>query len=166
MIDLHLAVFGTKQIPRAFCTDCERYSLILDSKIQCCDSSVTLDVSQIKQYKRMSLGTPRKYLAKKTKDSIIENQQFCCFYCGHYFDIVVRYNNKLVTLVPHFDHIVPFSYDQNNNVSNLIAACNLCNLWKSNRIFSNLEDIQIYVKEKYKKEITITDEVTVRILRG
>ena len=94
----------------------------------------------------------------------MSDQNFSCFYCGHYFDIVVKRKGKTFSLRPHFDHVIPFSHCGDNDEKNIVAACHLCNMWKTDRVFSCLEEIQDYLKEKWCQEIEITDEVSVRII--
>jgi hypothetical protein len=162
MKDLHFAVYGSKKLIRGFCENCERWALVIGGISQCCDSLVQCDELVLPQH-RMCETSKRRSLSVGQREDILERQSFSCFYCCHYFDIVVKRKGKTFALRPHFDHVVPFVYCGDSNEKNLVATCHLCNLWKSDRVFNSLEEIQAYLKEKWEREVVVTDEVSVRI---
>lgn len=55
-----------------------------------------------------------------------------CYYC----------RDELATTI---DHVVPYSYDQDNSIENLVPACALCNLLASNKHFEDVEQKRQYI---------------------
>lgn len=65
----------------------------------------------------------RKAISKKARFEVFKRDGFQCQYCG-------AVPPKAVL---HVDHIVPVASDGGNEESNLITACNACNLGKGAR---------------------------------
>ena len=65
----------------------------------------------------------RKCLSKKMKSEIIDKSDGKCFYCG------ITLDDDLI----EFDHVHPFSKGGKDNFENLVAACYLCNSYKSDK---------------------------------
>jgi 5-methylcytosine-specific restriction endonuclease McrA len=149
----HVALFGTVALRRMFCGPCGCYSLIRnDGTFCCCDKPLVGEVKfrgikrvvEPEQVRRRPTPTERK--------QILEDQNHCCLYCERRLGSWVLRKNKQVRLRLHWDHMVPFSYQQNNSMSNFVAACHLCNMHKHSMIFSTLEEARIYLVAKQEKE--------------
>lgn len=63
----------------------------------------------------------RRSIKLKTRIKVFERDNYTCQYCGA----------KPPEAILHIDHIVPWSKGGTNDMSNLITACSLCNLGKS-----------------------------------
>ena len=50
------------------------------------------------------------------------------------------------------DHVVPYSWDSDNNIDNLVPSCTLCNLIASNKVFECFEDKRTYILSRRKGE--------------
>lgn len=85
----------------------------------------------------------RKYLSKKMKSEIIDKSDGKCFYCG------ITLDDDLI----EFDHVHPFSKDGKDNFENLVAACYLCNSYKSDKTLEEFRESLINFKEKHKKTL-------------
>lgn len=79
----------------------------------------------------------RRMLTQKQKEAILERDGHVCYYCGGEATVV--------------DHIIPWDWSHNNAPTNLIAACNLCNILTSDMIFDTLEDKRKYIIKQRKK---------------
>lgn len=85
----------------------------------------------------------RKYLSKKMKSEIIDKSGGKCFYCG------ITLDDDLI----EFDHVHPFSKGGKDNFENLVAACYLCNSYKSDKTLEEFRESLINFKEKHKKTL-------------
>ncbi len=145
----HIGVYGSNKLERAYCPNCETTAFIIDGRIQCCDSKVDstdeeLEVKYLSEGKRK-----RKTIPYATKKLIIEFQDNKCFYCRKKFGTVYAKkgtNDFKVTTVA-FDHISPHIYSR-SNTHNIVAACNLCNGVKSDRMFESLEEAMKIISEE------------------
>ena len=86
-----------------------------------------------------------KYHSLKTK--LLKQQQNCCYYCYQEIGKVCCFRNKVTILKATIDHVLPYSYKQNNHNSNLVVACHICNRHKSYKVFNNIGDIVIYLQD-------------------
>ncbi len=68
------------------------------------------------------------------REKILERDAFMCAYCDGEADCV--------------DHIIPYSYCQDNNQDNLVACCMDCNLIASDHIFESLQAKREYIRHK------------------
>jgi len=80
----------------------------------------------------------RKPMSKKVRFEIFKRDSFTCQYCG----------KSAPEVVLHVDHITPISKGGEDDITNLITACQSCNLGKS-----NIEIGDYGVIEKRKKQL-------------
>lgn len=143
--DSHLAVFGNVAIRRVFCSDCEGFSLVdKNNRKLCCDA---LDVTEPKRIKRVV--TPeqsRKRPSLEHRKAVLAAQNDCCAYCDRAFGSTVAYKSKTTRLRPHWDHLVPYSFQQNNADDNFVAACHVCNSRKSSLIFQTMDEARVHLQ--------------------
>lgn len=66
--------------------------------------------------------THRKQISKRLRFEVFKRDRFTCQYCG----------KQSPDVVLHVDHIKPVSLGGKNTITNLITACQDCNLGKSN----------------------------------
>lgn len=72
-----------------------------------------------------------------------------CLYCGHRFgDLVVRKGNDWQWLEIEWDHFVPFAYSNANPDDGWVAACHLCNSYKSDLIFPDVLAVRVHILER------------------
>lgn len=90
----------------------------------------------------------RKRLSKKLQHQIRSQQNDRCFYCWHQFGEVLIIKNKITVLRCEMDHVEPFSFSRNDAVINMVAACQICNRWKSAMLASESEII-CHLKKKW-----------------
>lgn len=61
-----------------------------------------------------------------------------CYYCGEFATCI--------------DHIVPVSWYRDNDITNLVLSCSLCNIIAGDKVFDNVEDKQEYIlRRRYQK---------------
>ena len=79
-------------------------------------------------------------LIRKYWDELIETHGKTCFYC----------RDQIATCI---DHIIPYSWDMNNDISNLVPACMFCNGIAGNKHFEDVEHKTQYIlsKRKFKR---------------
>ena len=73
-------------------------------------------------------------LTPAQKKKILEKFDFTCVYCWNPAETV--------------EHIIPWSYDHDNREENLVAACWLCNLIASNKVFNTFSDKLAHVQNR------------------
>lgn len=80
----------------------------------------------------------RSMTYKKRWQSLIDRYGARCFYC----------RKEIATTI---DHVVPYSWDQDNDEDNLVPACALCNALAYNKMFDSVEQKRQYIMGERKK---------------
>jgi hypothetical protein len=86
-------------------------------------------------YFKVNDMTDRKTLSKKTRFEIFKRDSFTCQYCG----------KSAPDVILQVDHIMPVSKGGENEITNLITACYLCNQGKRDIL---LDDDAVIAKRK------------------
>lgn len=148
VLDKHKAVYGSVCMERAYCTDCETTAFIIDQKLQCCGKIVIDDISTDKVQFMSESRKTREYISPGVKKCIIELQDNKCFYCGKTFGSCYRKvgASRVSQTRAVFDHILPFA-NGGSNRHNIVAACNICNGKKSAKMFNNLYEAILYLRD-------------------
>ena len=95
----------------------------------------------------------RKTPAKKVQEELLQKQDGRCLYCSRMFGTYVpdlKNPVHLVRLKIHWDHMVPYSYQQNNSGTNFAACCHQCNLLKGALVFPSIEEASVYLTAEIK----------------
>lgn len=79
----------------------------------------------------------RKAISKKIRFEIFKRDSFACQYCGQ----------SAPSVILHIDHIIPVCKGGENLITNLVTACQSCNLGKSGRKISDHSVIQKQTKQ-------------------
>jgi 5-methylcytosine-specific restriction endonuclease McrA len=87
----------------------------------------------------------------KIQKKILEVQNKKCLYCEKQFGDLYMKNGKVRQLKIQWDHLIPYSYSKENKF-NFVAACNICNQIKSNKIFNTVEEVFHYVRYHREKK--------------
>jgi 5-methylcytosine-specific restriction endonuclease McrA len=87
----------------------------------------------------------RRRPGEADKRRILDEQGHLCFYCFQPFGYFVRRPGKARScrLRQEWDHAVPYSYSQNNNATNFVAACHVCNGLKSDYVFATPDEARV-----------------------
>lgn len=83
----------------------------------------------------MRIQRSRKY--RKYWDELIDRYGRTCFYCRDEIAVVI-------------DHVIPWDWDNDNSIENLVPACILCNSLASDKIFDDVERKRQYILGKRK----------------
>lgn len=148
------AIYGTKTLIRAKCQNPDCYgcwAFVLDGRMACCGWQNEAEIDGVK---RMTQAEPKRRLPSlKDRFLQIRAQDNRCFYCGLQFKSLTknRYRKKYYRLKLEWDHISPFVWGQNNNPTNFVAACQICNRLKGAKIFPTREVAIKYVLQKRKR---------------
>ena len=145
-----LAVYGNVQIPRIFCHRCQRWALILKGVRQCCEDKTEVTITKRKRISQ-TYGL-RKRPRKKDRERLLREFHDACAYCERTFNRFVHYHGKLDRTKLTRDHQVPWIYSQDNRGQNFLPACQFCNAWKSSFVFKTLEEVKIYVGQKWEED--------------
>lgn len=83
---------------------------------------------------------------RKHWNALIETYGGLCYYCQDEIAVVL-------------DHIIPYSWEANNDIDNLVPACIFCNAIASDKIFDSLEHKRQYLlnRRKISKRAICTD---------
>ncbi len=146
---MQMAIFGRVVMLRDFCEGCQRTAFVLDGKLACCDTPAKLNQA-ITSLKREAVTLDIRRLNKYQKEYILDRQEHRCFYCNKMFGSLCTYRGKLIKITRHFDHIIPVAYQTDNSTPNVVAACSKCNMWKSSRIFSSIEEAKTFLLEQWR----------------
>jgi 5-methylcytosine-specific restriction endonuclease McrA len=145
-------------IKSSFCPACQQESFVIDNLRQCCNAPYEdFDSEQIKVIVPKSFG--RKCLSRQIKEKIVTGQSGKCFYCERDFGYHYQKGGHVYKSTIHFDHSIPFVYSGNSKENNLVAACNLCNLIKKDRMFDDIEALRGYLNGRLKAKGIEIDEV-------
>jgi len=157
-----IVYFGSKKMIRTYCPNCQETTLVAKGTRLCCDSPYSVKDAKPVRKKREGLGGRRTRPPKKIIDKMLLDQDFKCFYCLIPFGTFFNHprTRKLFRTRVCLDHLVPYSYSQNNEKTNFVCACQICNSIKSNLMFESIESARVYVAYKRnKKGYTPSEEV-------
>jgi len=146
---MQIVMYGRVGMLRDYCEYCERTALIIDGRLACCDRTANLNQS-IKSLKREAVTFDVRRLNKYQREYILEKQERACFYCSKPFGIACFHYGREIKIKCNFDHIIPMAYQGDNSLPNIVAACQKCNAWKSDLIFTSLEEARLYLREKWE----------------
>lgn len=145
----HWAIYGGVKMLRIYCSKCKGITLVTKGIKLCCDSPIE-EKSQIIKVMTTS-GIMRRRPNKKIQTQILKLQDNKCLYCKMEFNTPYLKNGKVLFTKIHFDHLVPYSYSQTNKCV-FVAACNICNGIKYNKMFNTIEEVSNYVRYNREKK--------------
>jgi 5-methylcytosine-specific restriction endonuclease McrA len=144
-------LFGKVALNREFCSFCNRYALVIDGLLACCDRNALEAPKSFKREVQIGIGK-RDHLKKSEKKAILEEQDDRCLYCGQRFGSVVLRHGDPIVLRIHYDHMCPWAYVGTTTRQNIAAACHVCNLIKRDRIFQTVEEASVYIQTTREKK--------------
>jgi len=86
---------------------------------------------------------PSPHLSREDAMRIFRRDKFKCFYCG--LDGLHAFENWLILTI---DHVHPHAKGGARLVTNLVTACQPCNVIKGKRIFKSPQEAKEYVLAK------------------
>ena len=144
----HVALYGNVGLVRAKCPECHRVALVVHGRFQCCDA----DYDRVpKDYVRVvSPEFARKGPSVSAKRELLDLQDHSCAWCERRFGSWVTTVRGQRQIAIRWDHVLPHAFSQNNFDSNFVAACQFCNAWKSDLMFSTDTEVRLYVARKWE----------------
>jgi 5-methylcytosine-specific restriction endonuclease McrA len=142
--DQHYALYGQTVMQRAVCPECGDHSLIVEGATLCCHANVEFLTNETKRMSRTRFV--RRQPSAHTKQTLLLRQENRCYYC-----------DRLWILRPTWDHYVPFAYCGSNPAENFVAACQVCNGYKSSMMFQTREEAQLYLRSRWGKEFGLEE---------
>ena len=105
---------------------------------------------------RTEVDRPRKKKPSPIiREQILDQQGFKCYWCYREFDTIYLRYNSISTLSINWDHVIPYAYSNSNADENFVAACSVCNSFKSSKIFDNDEQCKNYLKQRWDKHLRL-----------
>ena len=154
----YVGLYGNVRIRKGWCQECSGHAFIIRGELSCCGERYRDEpVGQ----KRECHPFERRYLpAKEMQEKILSEQNDQCFYCDRRFGAQVLVKKRRVRLRQEWDHMVPFSYAQNNHTDNFVASCHMCIRWKRSIMFDTIEAARIYLSLQWERKSDATSEAS------
>lgn len=148
------AIYGNTKIYRTKCPLCDEVSFVLDGYTVCCETPIGRP-GRIMPKRETQPQYKRQRPPRADQIEILAQQDDACFYCGRNFgEWAERIGNgkyRLEQLFATWDHWEPYCHSADNRTENFVAACQVCNAYKSNLIFDNHEDARQVLLRKWSK---------------
>ena len=142
--------FGNIILYRHTCIRCE-HEILSSNENYLCDCGHEYKQNEYDGTIYEIVATRRKGLPRWKKSELIKEQKNRCYWCERKFGVLYMKGSKIKSLNPCFDHIVPYSFSKASPIDGFVAACNFCNQFKSNMIFSHEDDCRKYLKKRWEK---------------
>ena len=86
------------------------------------------------------MSEQRNHQYRKLWSELVDIYGSICFYC----------HKEIATTI---DHVVPYSWDQDSHIDNLVPACLLCNLIASDKMFDSVDHKRQHILREREKRI-------------
>lgn len=149
-MEKRIALFGNVHMEQGYCPDCAGWYFIRKGVLQCCDRRAD-DTAPTHSKRIVEPEWQRRTPSPADQREILIEQDNACFYCRQFFGDVVPKGPRNVRLKIHWDHFTPYAHTADNRPSNFVAACHVCNGWKSDRIFATDDDARRFLDAKWTK---------------
>jgi 5-methylcytosine-specific restriction endonuclease McrA len=117
-------------------------------KFECYCGSFTSH-SDIDTQKIISAQPRRHIHSEKSKQAILDRQDGKCYWCNRKFGSFIYKNNKIIKLSMCIDHVIPHSYCYHDGEKNLVGACNICNSFKSSKMFDSEKECREHLLSRW-----------------
>ena len=154
MAGLQKALYGNTAIYRKYCYKCKTTSLIINGKYACCGGSARQSRKEKVRRMTATFFRHRVSVCKRKQTAILKQQENKCIYCDYEIGSLIwsTTSHKYIKTTVNFDHFVPWSYDNNNKIKNIVASCNICNALKTNYHFESIEKAKSFILERWKQK--------------
>lgn len=143
--------YGNVGLPRVVCPKCKRWCIVLRGKTPCCLAPIAYDSTPPLMKRSASPPQERRQLKVSQKREMLADQNYQCAYCLQpFWSIVTRNTYEEILLTVELDHCVPFDYNQDNRVDNIVASCQICNSIKYNFHFRDMNQAREYLRATRK----------------
>lgn len=143
--------YGSVGLTRVICPKCKSWCIVQKGRTPCCKIQIEFDDSKPRSTRSTTPPQKRRPLTEFRKRKIIRDQGYKCIYCLQEFGSThTRDGHESVTLSVEFDHLVPYSYSQDNSLRNMVAACQVDNGLKHNFHYKDLEQAREHLRQARK----------------
>lgn len=143
----YAGIYGNVVMAKERCWECRAHAFVIDGHLACCGRPAR-HLAEVT--KREICPDQRRRLPPKRKgDEQLTNQGGLCAYCDRVLGSYVFRGGAPKKLEIAWDHIVPFSYSQNNKATNFVAACCVCNNLKSTTMYPNMESARADLQRRF-----------------
>src|SRR3990167_4072035 len=134
-----IALYGNQRLERADCPSCGSRAFVLDREYTCCHHPILRAQKPPRRFERITEPVYiRRRPSARLQSLILETQDFRCLYCLRRFGAPYKKGDRTYLARLSWDHLTPFSYQQDNSFENFAAACTRCNGWKSDLVFRDI----------------------------
>lgn len=143
--------YGSVGLTRTICPNCKSWCIVQHGKTPCCKVQIQFDDEKPVQVRTSIPPQKRKYISQYRKGKILREQGYKCIYCLQEIGSTQTRNGfEEIMLSAEFDHLVPFSYSQDNSTGNIVGACQICNGLKYNFHYKDLEQAREHLRDSRK----------------
>lgn len=146
----HLAVYGNVGLIRVPCPGCGDWSLVVDGVALCCDIACDPDPQRWKRVVEPEFK--RALPSAEERRAALWRQDNRCLYCDALFGSFIFRKKRHTRVMVRWDHFVPFSYCADNSDTNFVAACQICNGIKSDKMFQTVQEARNYIAARREAE--------------
>ena len=137
---------------RSSCPNCGEKIFTEDLNFKCNDCKHEF-IGTIDSLRIEANVLKRKTPKSSIKNKILMEQDHSCYWCSREFGTVYFRYNKISSLSPNWDHIIPYSYSLSNADDNFVASCSICNGFKSSHMFDSDRRCRAYIKKRWIKHL-------------
>lgn len=99
--------------------------------------------------------TLRRHLPEVLKQSINKEFQHRCTYCWLPLGSVLVRRGRYFLQEPNYDHFKSLASSHNNNVSNYVLSCSVCNVLKGDGIYESLDAVTLSIASARERFTTV-----------
>lgn len=152
----HIAIYGKLRVKRTYCNNCHCRTIVTRKMEKlCCGGIYNESPEEYKVIVGKGLGRRRRP-SVKTQKELLEKYNYSCCYCERRFDTFIKMDGSFKKIKLAWDHFLPFSYAYNHQDSNFLPACSICNAWKRNGIYQTIDEVKLYVNDKWEKSKAVS----------
>lgn len=144
-------IAGSVILFREKCPNCGEYNMS-GNKIFNCNCGHRYQANTVITERKVCYKNKRRNLSKY-RNILVKNQSNICYWCGRELDKYYIKNGNVRVLKAVVDHKLPYSYSNDNSIENLCVSCNVCNSYKSDKIFEIEDECRTYIINKINKLI-------------
>ena len=144
----YVALYGNIALVKGYCKYCRDNAFVVAGIIQCCGVSFEPKPQFFKREFEPE-NRKRRPPPKYRKEQLMR-QGNRCLYCERTLETQVIRGARAIRLRIEWDHMLPHAFSQDNRETNFVAACHICNSFKSNLVFQTLEQARIFILDKWK----------------
>jgi len=150
-IKVDKVIYGKIEMYRLYCPLCKNRLLDSVGDFYCeCGFSIKRNEWDRLVYEAI---TKRYNCPAHIRRELKSKQNGKCYWCNRPLGTLYEKDGKIKTLKIHYDHKVPFYFIRSNPDRNWCIACNICNLFKRNRLYRKESKMREYLLKKWDEKL-------------